>query len=486
MKKGITEKTYLAYGGPSLDIGDEETGALVSDALAKALADVNNAGEVIIIPPDITRVHSRGGFITDIVSRELGAGQQGAGRPGKGRPGAGRLGAILPALGTHMALSPGELGRMFPASPKDKFIVHDWRNDLCELGRLENRFVHNITEGAVDYDWPVQVNKLLRKGSASLIVSIGQVVPHEVAGMANHLKNIFIGTGGKEAIDKSHFAGAAYGMEKILGRTDNPVRALFDEAYLRFANALPPVLWVLTVIGSRKDRGAGKTAVPGAAGNPTALRGLFIGFGRECFEKAAALSREVNIDVLDEPVHKAVVYLPPEEYRTTWLGNKAIYRTSMAMAGGGELLILAPGLERFGEDLCIDALIRKYGYQPKKEIAAAVAGNAELGENLCAAAHLIHGSSEGRFTIRYCTSGAENTGDGECMDAVNGFSRRISKKEIESVGFEWGDLETEMTRYDVKNLRQGWNKSKDGERVFFIPNPALGLWVHYGKMPRIL
>jgi len=258
--------------------------------------------------------------------------------------------------------------------------------------------------------------------------------------MANHAKNIFVGTGGKEAIDKSHFVGAAFGMERIMGRADTPVRALFDEGLRRFGGELPPILWVLTVIGTNH-----------------AVRGLFAGFGRECFEKAAALSRQVNVDILDEPVQKAVVYLEPEEFRTTWLGNKAIYRTRMAIADGGELVILAPGVERFGEDMAIDSLIRKHGYRNSAEILDRVRSDAELAANLSAAAHLIHGSSEGRFTIRYCPGGG------------------LSKKETEAAGFEWGDLEEALQLYDINKLAPGWNTTR-GERIFYVPNPALGLW----------
>jgi hypothetical protein len=311
----------------------------------------------------------------------------------------------------------------------------------------------------------VQVNKLLQKsgqgsGGFSLILSIGQVVPHEVIGMANHAKNIFVGTGGKEAIDKSHFAGAVYGMERIMGRTDNPVRSLFDEGHSCFGGKLPPILGVLTVVGRRTNV---EVSVSEKEHGTLAVRGLYVGFGRECFEKAAALSREVNIEAVDEPVRKAVVYLEPKEYRSAWLGNKAIYRTRMAIADGGELLILAPGLERFGEDSGMDALIRKHGYRPGAEIIAktAIAGTAtaaELGRNLSAAAHLVHGSSEGRFTIRYCPGAL------------------LSRKEIESVGFEWGDLQTAQARYNISELCSGWNTLADGERIFFVPNPALGLW----------
>jgi len=440
----MLEKTYVERGGSSVDLGDRELEELFSGALSKALADINNSGSVIILPPDITRFHSRAGFLTEIASKQLD----------------GKLGAVLPALGTHMAMNGAELARMFGNTPKEKFLVHDWRNDITELGRIEENWVEKAADGAVRYDWPVQVNKILRKdspnsGNFALALSIGQVVPHEVAGMANHAKNLFVGTGGKEAIDKSHFAGAAYGMERIMGRADTPVRALFDEGLRRFSNELPPILWALTVIGARTDAQA-KTA--GKERGSLAVRGLFIGFGRECFEKAAALSREVNVNLMDEPVNKAVVYLEPDEFRTTWLGNKAIYRTRMVIADGGELLILAPALERFGEDLGMDALIRKHGYRPGKEILAKAATDSELGGNLSAAAHLIHGSSENRFTIRYCPG------------------EKVTQKEIESVGFQWGDLKEAQERYEVNKLSMGWNTLSDGEKIFFVPNPALGLW----------
>jgi len=443
----MLEKTYIEIGGENKDLSDTELEELFKSALLQAMAHIKDSRKVIILPPDITRFHSRAGLFTETASHVLG----------------GRLGAVLPALGTHMAMNDTEISRMFGRTPKDKFLVHDWRNDVTELGRIEADWVEKASNGAVKYDWPVQVNKILRKGANdggdfSLALSIGQVVPHEVAGMANHGKNIFVGTGGKEAIDKSHFAGAAYGMEKIMGKVDTPVRALFDEGLRRFGDELPPILWVLTVISARTDGEIG----PGKERGSLAVRGLYIGFGRECFEKAAALSRHVNVNLMDEPVNKAVVYLEPEEYRTTWLGNKAIYRTRMVIADGGELLILAPALERFGEDSGIDALIRKHGYRPGKEIIAKASTDPELGGNLSAAAHLIHGSSENRFTIRYCPGG------------------KVTRQEIESVGFQWGDLKEAQNKYDINKLSSGWNTVNE-ERIFFVPNPALGLWAEKTK-----
>ena len=439
----MTEKTYLDSGSPLSDIPDAQADSLFTETLVRSLDDTGTGQgkKVLRVPPDITRFHSRTGLFTGIACRELA--KRGIGV------------TILPALGTHVPLTDAERERMYPGIPKELFRVHDWRNDVVELGRIEKDWVEHAAAGAVSYDWPVQVNKMMRDGGFSLIVSLGQVVPHEVIGMANHAKNIFVGTGGKEAIDKSHFVGAAYGMEKMMGRADTPVRAMFDEGMRRYGDKLPPILYLLTVLSARSEAEAAKA---GAAFRSLALRGLYAGFGRECFTRAASLARQVNVDLLDEPVHKAVVYLEPEEFRTTWLGNKAVYRTRMAMADNGELLILAPGLERFGEDKGIDALIRRHGYRPGKVIREKVDADPELANSLSAAAHLIHGSSEDRFTVRYCP------GPG------------LGRKEIESVGYEWGDLGAAMARYDIKKLATGWNTMPDGEKIFFVPNPALGLW----------
>jgi len=438
---GQSDKTLLNEGSVTLDISDNEVDTLFSQSLAQACAAAGRVSSALLLPPDITRFHSRAGLLTSIAYRELNK--------------AGIAVTVLPALGTHVFLTAAERERMFPGVPESLFRVHDWRNDVVELGRIEREWVEQITGGAVSYDWPAQVNKLLRDGGFDLIVSLGQVVPHEVVGMANHAKNLLVGTGGKEAIDKSHFAGAAFGMEKMMGRADTPVRAMFDEGLRRYGDKLPPVLYALTVLSAR---GATEAAATGTQRGSLALRGLYCGFGRDCFEQAAALARRVNVDLLDEPIHKAVVYLDPQEFRTTWLGNKAVYRTRMAMADGGELLIIAPGLERFGEDKGLDALIRRHGYRPAKVIREKVNADAELASSLSAAAHLIHGSSEGRFTVRYCP------GPG------------LSRQEIESVGYEWGDMGAAMARYDVSKLATGWNTGADGEKFFFVPNPALGLW----------
>lgn len=414
---------YYAKGNPQTELTAEQ----MREGLLSALEQLGPRRKVLAVPPDITRLHSQAGLLTKMAWEYYGA----------------ALTDVLPAIGTHRPMAQEEIERMYPGMPLSLFRVHDWRNGIVTRGRVPASFVREVSEGKVDYDWPAQVDRLLPEGGYDLILSIGQVVPHEVTGMANYNKNILVGTGGSEGINKSHFLGAVYGMERMMGRADTPVRRVLNYASEHFLNDLP-IVYVLTV-------------VDGAGGKPK-VRGLFIGDDSECFLLAAQLALQVNFTMLERPIQKAVVYLDPEEYKSTWLGNKSIYRTRMAMADGGELIVLAPGLVEFGEDAQIDRLIRKYGYVGTERVLALTAENEDLQANLSAAAHLIHGSSEGRFRVRYCPG-------------------KLSREEIESVGFAWGDLKEMMKKYKPLERRDGFQQV-DGEEVFFISNPGLGLWAY--------
>ena len=322
------------------------------------------------------------------------------------------------------------------------FHAHKWREDVETVGVVPKEFILEQSEEKLDYEWPAQINCLVSRGDFDLILSIGQVVPHEVIGMANYNKNILVGTGGPDSINRSHYLGAVYGMERIMGRADNPVRRVLNFAASHFLNHLP-IVYVLTVV-SRNAMGA------------TVVRGLFVGDDSECFHAAAELSFRVNFTLMPEPIRKAVVYLDRHEFHSTWLGNKAIYRTRMAMADDGELVVLAPGVSAFGEDPRIDKLIRKYGYHGTPATLAMVQENADLAADLSAAAHLIHGSSEGRFRITWCPG-------------------HLTREEIEGAGFGYAELNKMLRLYDPAKLQQGWNRV-DGEDVYFIENPGLGLW----------
>ena len=423
----------LAHGSPTTVISDADLRGFVQQALGKLGAKQR----VLAVPPDITRLNSRSGPCLRAVEELYGE----------------RLVDVLPALGTHVPMTPEHIARMYPGVPAVKFRVHDWRNDVKTIGEVDAAFVTQVTEGVWDKPWSAQLNNLIWHGGHDLILSIGQVVPHEVMGMANGVKNLFVGCGGKLGIDASHFIGAAYGMERMMGRAATPVRAILNEALRRFCGHLP-IVFVLTVVGKARS---------GEATDHSGLvtRGVFIGSGLDGFAEASALSLQVNFELLDEAPAKVICQLDPEEFHSTWLGNKAIYRTRMAIADGGELVVLAPGIKGFGEDPGIDRLIRRFGYRTTPEVMAAISANPELAGSLSAAAHLIHGSSEGRFTVRYCPG-------------------HLTRAEIEGVGYSWGDLAIYARRYDPAKLVDGWN-DVGGERVFYVSNPALGLWAHRAR-----
>lgn len=421
--------TYFAAGSPTTELSDADLRA----ALHGVFRQLGERRKVLALPPDFTRFNSRAGLLTCQTYEYYNS----------------HLTDIMPALGTHFPMPKWQLDKMFPGIPHALFREHRWRDDVVTIGHVPAEFVQQATDGIWNQPWPAQVNKLVWNGGHDLILSIGQVVPHEVIGMANYNKNVFVGTGGSQGINESHFIGAAYGMERMMGRADTPLRRILNYAQDHFCRHLP-LLYVLTVVGTNERR-------------ELATRGLYIGDDHDCYQQAAALSIQVNFTILKEPLSKVVVYLDDEEFHSTWLGNKSIYRTRMAIADGGELVVLAPGVKTFGEDPQIDRLIRKYGYRTTPEIMRFMRENEDLQGNLSAAAHLIHGSSENRFGVTYCPG-------------------HLTQAEIESVGYRYAPLDEMRRRYDPQRLLDGWNTLADGERIFYISNPALGLWAYEGRL----
>lgn len=415
----------------------DESG-LSKEEIRKALVQALEGREVrkaLIIPPDFTRYHSNAGFITNTcyhLLRERGAEVD-----------------ILPALGSHEPVTREQAEIMFGDIPFEKFIPHNWRTDVVKIGEVPAEFLEEVTEGLWHDPVSVEVNRLVMDESYDLILSPGQVVPHEVIGMANHSKNLFVGVGGSDMINKSHMVGAVYDLERMMGKDFTPVRRVFDYGLEHFLNKRP-ILFLLTVTTAPKGQ--------------ICTHGLFIGDTRRVLEAAIALAQEKNIDFVDTGIKKCVVYLDPSEFKSTWLGNKSIYRTRMAIADGGELLVLAPGVAKFGEDETVDKLIRKYGYRGRLHTLAEFEKpeNQDLRDNMGAAAHLIHGSSDGRFSITYAV-------------------KNITREEVEGVGFMSADYDEMVKRYNPETLCYGYNTLPDGEEIYFIPNPALGLWINREK-----
>jgi nickel-dependent lactate racemase len=359
--------------------------------------------KTLLVPPDFTRAHSGAGkIVLDYFNKFDGCCD------------------ILPALGTHRPMTEPERILFFGNIPSDRYINHDWRNDTVVIGHIPADLMASLSNGHMNEAVPVEINRCLFNYDS--IISIGQVVPHEIVGMANYSKNILVGCGGSALINASHMLSVYTDYIYYLGRDHSPARQMLDYAQTHFLKDLP-IEYIMTVVEDNE------------------VKGIYKGPGRDVFEKAVAHSQRVNITHVKKPIETCVVSLDEREFRTAWLGNKAIYRTRKALAKGALLIILAPGFEGFGEDALNDALIRKYGYRGREYIYKTLATQPDLAANKSVAAHLIQGSSEGDFKVVYCT-------------------RPEYGKAIRSVGYDWADI----------------NKIEWDDDAFYIDNPALGLW----------
>ncbi len=389
---------------------------------------------VLLLPPDITRMHSGAGKLTEILYTLLSNEAEVH---------------VIPTLGQHVPHTPEENRQMFGSIPNERIHAHDWRDGCVEVGEIPARFVDETTQGAADWAIPITLNKMLMKEPWDLIINIGHVVPHEVLGFANHNKNYFIGLAGKDLICTSHMAAASCGIENNLGNLITPVRACFNRAEDEYLGKLPDLYVQVVLARNEKDQ--------------LVHTGVYVGDDLETYLGAAKQSREQNITVFDEPVKKIVCVMQGDEFFSTWVANKSVYRTRMALADGGELVVIAPGLKRFGEQPDVDALIRKYGYVGTKRVLELYRQNADMQDLAHGTAHLIHGSSEDRFTITYAPG-------------------HLSKAEIEGVNFKYADINETIARYRPNECRQGWNTTADGERYYFIPTPSAGLWATRDKL----
>jgi nickel-dependent lactate racemase len=409
--------------------------ALMGETVAEARKRIcATPKRVLLLPPDVTRMHSGAGRLTELLYQLL-----------KDEADV----HVIPTLGQHVPHSPDENRQMFGSIPNERIHAHDWRDGVVPVGEVPADFVKDVTDGAADWAIPISLNRMLMTEPWDLIINVGHVVPHEVLGFANHNKNYFIGLGGKDLICAAHMAAACCGIENNLGNLITPVRACFNKAEDDYLGRLPDLYVQVVLARNERDK--------------LVHTGLYVGNNLDTYLAAARQSRDQNITVFDEPVQKIVCVMQGDEFFSTWVANKAVYRTRMALADGGELVVIAPGLKRFGEQPEVDAFIRKYGYVGTPRVMDAYRQNLDMQDLAHATAHLIHGSSEGRFKITYAPG-------------------HLSQREIEGVNFAFLDVNEARARYRPDECRQGWNTTAAGERYYFIPTPSAGLWAHPSRL----
>lgn len=416
-------------------IGWDGLQALMERTVAEAQTRIcARPKRVLLLPPDITRMHSGAGRLTEILYKLLADEAEIH---------------VIPTLGQHVPHSPEENRQMFGSIPNERIHAHDWRGGCVEVGEVPARFVDEVTQGAADWAIPISLNRMLIEEPWDLIINIGHVVPHEVLGFANHNKNYFIGLGGKDLICAAHMAAASCGIENNLGNLITPLRACFNRAEDEYLGRLPDCY--VQVVLSRNER------------DELVHTGVYVGADLETYLGAARQSREQNITLFDEPVQKIVCVMQGDEFFSTWVANKSVYRTRMALANGGELIVIAPGLKRFGEQPEVDAFIRKYGYVGTERVMEQYRSKADMQDLAHATAHLMHGSTEGRFTVTYAPG-------------------HLTKAEIEGVNFRYANINETIARYRPDQCKYGWNTTADGERFYFIPTPSAGLWATREKL----
>lgn len=416
----------------SSNISREEILELARQYAAEAKKRIcANPKRVLLLPPDITRAHSGSGWIVEELYKIFTAD--------------GADVHLIPTLGQHVPHTPEQNKWMFGSVPEEKIHVHDWRSGSTVIGEVPSSFVKDVSSGKVDWAIPVSLDNLLLNGNWDLVLNVGHVVPHEVLGFANHNKNYFIGLGGKDMICASHLMAACCGIENNLGTLTTPLRKCFNKAEEDYLGFLPDAYFEVVMAYDAEGK--------------LVHTGVYAGDDVETYLEAARASQKQNITVVP-PLKKIVAVMQGDEFYSTWVANKAIYRTRKALAQGGELLIIAPGLERFGEQPEIDAIIRKYGYSGTENVMRLYKecpDDGDLKNFAVGTAHLIHGSSEGRFKITYAPG-------------------KMSQKDIESVCFNYADINETIKRYNPAELKNGFNTMPDGEEIYFISTPSAGLW----------
>lgn len=429
------------WGGPDGELGDNDLDAIAGSITHEIDASLTAGRRVLLVPPDQTRAPSRAGDLTWRLRDGL---QQRGCNVG-----------VLPALGTHRAMEERDAELLFGGHlDADQLLVHDWRHGVTDIGRIHRDEVAAIS-GALLHDEVVVATASTLLQDWDLVVSLGQVLPHEVIGMGGYTKNLIVGLGGESLIGASHLLGALVGIETIIGEIATPVRDLVDTAFDRMLAHRINVLFVLTVVEPTEQGDRLRAVLTGRGGTGCT--------GAAAFADAAALARQCNVTTADVPWARASCWLDANEFRSTWLGNKAIYRTRRALATGAELIVLAPGVEQFGEDPEIDKLIRRHGYRGTAAALAAADDDPELRASPATTAHLIHGSSEGRFSITYCTD-----------PAAGG----LTPEELEAVGYGWRPLAEELKRLGVNGTTPtGPAVDRSGQPFEHVAQPALGLWV---------
>jgi nickel-dependent lactate racemase len=435
---------YIEVEQPDEALDSREQFRLLAAGLEKAMGGGKDLSRVAVISVDVTRLNGRSGDLVNYLY------VQGV-----------NIENIFLSLGSHEFHSRAVNRKMFGDIPESLFVNHNW-NDVTEVGRFPRSYLEELCSRPLDFlpeEIPVELNTAfyegMKSGRYTCCLSFGPVFPHEVVGFSNGVKNRWVGIGGRHFLDASHsMMGLGYGMENTLGVLDTPLRKLLNRATEDFIPDFD-IIDVLTVLGADED------------GFPC-VKGFFMGDDFETHAKAAALSEKLNVDYLDEAAEDVVVYLDPDEYKSFWLGNKAVYRTGMGIARGGRLHVLAPGVRSFSDSAEQgerERLIEEVGYKGLSHVRKCLESTPGLKDNLSVAAHCVHGSplmddgGDPLFEIIYYTN-----------------PNHMPRKRVENAGFKWGDYGQveDVSLPDSQGFHDNFGIGRS-KKVYFVPDPGMAL-----------
>ena len=305
---------------------------------------------MLLLPPDITRAHSAAGWLTEVLYNLLCDEAEVH---------------VIPTLGQHVPHTPEENRRMFGAIPEERIHAHDWRGGCVPLGEIPADYVRQTTRGEADWPIPIHLNRSLDRGA---------VGPDHQRRARRAARGARVRQSQQELFHRPWRQGDDLRVahrRRLLRHREQPGHA---------GHARPRLLQQ----GRRANSSAVCPTFTSRSSWPAATRvswctpaSTWATTWRPIW-RPRRQSREQNITVLDEPIQKIVCVMQGDEFFSTWVANKAIYRTRMALADGGELLVIAPGLKRFGEQPEVDALIRKYGYCGTPKVMEALSRRAAI------------------------------------------------------------------------------------------------------------
>jgi len=362
-----------------IDIKSGINNCELAEFVCSKLKKFRNAGKVLIIHPDYTRLDFTSSLVQPIIDsfrdRQV------------------KKIDFLNAGGTHRKMAESEIALKLGIKDKEDYIDYhnhefDKKEKLVKIGEISADFVRDKTEGQVRDKIPVIVNKMLFD-DYDLIIALSGTSPHEAAGFSGGLKVFFPGVSGPEVINLFHWAAVLVGLPNIIGTSGNVSRDIINKGASYIFKKIQSQLISLNMVSAERQK-----LIPS---------GIFYGEGlngfMEAYEAAVRLSRQLHIKYISKPL-KAAVQVMPECYDEMWLAGKGSYKLQKpgVMQENGEIIIYAPNVRCFHSNQIMENEILNLGYHCKDYVLEFIKSKPGFNKNV--ASHVINVTGEGAYDTR--------------------------------------------------------------------------------------